>query len=194
MKKTIALKLAIVIALTLVALSCAKPPIAEMDAADAAVAKAVSDPDAAAYAPAAVAKAKDLASRMRKESDEKRYDAAKALAGQATEAAEQAVREAAAAKASAKTAASKAMSEAAESLAATKATRAAAKSAALKRLNQASFERLVAAAEKGLAEAEGAFASGAYKDAEAKAKAARGSAADAQQLLADAATAASRKK
>jgi len=72
---------------------CAKPPVEEMNDAEAAVARAENNGDAVAYAPTTLARAKDALRTMRAEADAKRYDAAKAYAADAIAAAERAIAE-----------------------------------------------------------------------------------------------------
>ena len=77
---------------------CAQPPRAEMDAATAALAQAEANDDVRVYAADSLAKARNLLSRMNSEAAAKEYDSARALAQEATAAAEQAVRDGTAAK------------------------------------------------------------------------------------------------
>jgi hypothetical protein len=71
--------------------ACAKPPTAEIEAAEAAVTGAENDPDAAAYAENSLARARDALSRAYTELDAKRYDSARSYAADAVIAAEKAV-------------------------------------------------------------------------------------------------------
>jgi hypothetical protein len=71
--------------------ACAKPPTEEIEAAEAAVARAENDPDAAAYAGSSLSRARNSLSRARTEMNSKRYDAAKSYAAEAVSAAEKAV-------------------------------------------------------------------------------------------------------
>ena len=73
------------------ALGCAKPPVAEMDSAAEAVFRAENDADAVAYGSSSLARARDALSRMRTEADSKRYDAARTHAAEAIAAAEKAI-------------------------------------------------------------------------------------------------------
>jgi hypothetical protein len=70
---------------------CAKPPLAEMDAAESAVIRAENDSDAAAFAGSSLARAREALDRMREEADSKRYDAAKNYAAEAVAAANKAI-------------------------------------------------------------------------------------------------------
>jgi hypothetical protein len=87
------LPLALASALMLAALisGCAKPPTAEMESAEAALARAENDPDAVAYGNASIIRARDAIANMRSESAAKRYDSAKTYAQEAINAAERAI-------------------------------------------------------------------------------------------------------
>jgi hypothetical protein len=78
-------------ALAFILAACAKPPTAEIEAAEAAVTKAENDPDAAAYAESSLARARNALSRARTEMNAKRYDSAKSYAAEAVSAAEKAI-------------------------------------------------------------------------------------------------------
>jgi len=86
-----AIALIVAFALTLALGSCAKPPKAELDAAVAAYARAEKDADAVAYAPDSLKRAKDLLARLQSEYAAKKYDSAKTLAAETTQAAEKAI-------------------------------------------------------------------------------------------------------
>ncbi|MDR2517761.1 MAG: hypothetical protein LBC88_10345 [Spirochaetaceae bacterium] len=79
------------IVLGFVLAGCAKPPTAEMEAAEAALTRAENDANAAAYAESALVRARDAAARMRTEARAKRYDAAKTAAAEVVAAADRAV-------------------------------------------------------------------------------------------------------
>jgi hypothetical protein len=79
------------LALTTFMIGCAKPPAREMENAEAALARAENDPDAAAYGNASLVRARDALARMRAEASAKRYDAAKTYALEAANAAERAI-------------------------------------------------------------------------------------------------------
>jgi hypothetical protein len=70
---------------------CAKPPVAEMDAAESAVIRAENDSDAVSFAGDSLARARDALNRMREEAASKRYDAAKSFAAEALNAANKAI-------------------------------------------------------------------------------------------------------
>jgi len=74
-----------------VVFSCAKPPTAEMDAANAAVAKAQADANVTQYAPESLKRATDSLAKMKAEADAKRYDNAKTLAQETIKLADQAI-------------------------------------------------------------------------------------------------------
>lgn len=83
------------VALVLVlAAACAKPPVEDMDNASAAVSRAESDADVAAFASSALARARDSLANMRAEAEAKRYDEAKRLATETIALAERAIQEA----------------------------------------------------------------------------------------------------
>jgi hypothetical protein len=71
--------------------ACAKPPLAEMDAAESAVIRAESDSDAVTFAGSSLARAREALSLMREEAASKRYEAAKNYAAEAVAAANKAI-------------------------------------------------------------------------------------------------------
>ncbi|MDR1909241.1 MAG: hypothetical protein LBQ35_04940 [Spirochaetaceae bacterium] len=73
------------------AAGCAKPPTAEMEAAEAALTRAENDADAAAYGESSLLRARDAANRMRTEARAKRYDAAKTAAAEVIAASDRAI-------------------------------------------------------------------------------------------------------
>jgi len=79
------------LALGLVLAACATPPKEDMDKALDAVFRAESDPDAVAYAPLLLVRARDALTRMQSEADAKNYDAAKQFAAEAINNAERAI-------------------------------------------------------------------------------------------------------
>lgn len=99
MSALLVLSLAASLALT----GCAKPPKAEMDAAEAAVARAEKNPDVVAYAPDTLARAKNALEQMRAAASSKNYDKAKTLAAEATSSADASINDAATNKERAKT-------------------------------------------------------------------------------------------
>ncbi|MDR3192337.1 MAG: DUF4398 domain-containing protein [Treponema sp.] len=70
---------------------CAKPPLAEMDAAESAVIRAENDSDVVSFAGSSLARAREALTRMREEAASKRYDAAKNYAAEAVAAANKAI-------------------------------------------------------------------------------------------------------
>jgi hypothetical protein len=100
-----------ILAIALAALisGCAKPPIEEMENAEAALVRAENDPDAMAYGNASIIRARDALANMRAEAAAKRYDAAKTYAQDVITAAERAI-------ADGRTGAQRAREEAAASL------------------------------------------------------------------------------
>jgi hypothetical protein len=79
------------ILLGLILAGCAKPPTAEMEAAETALTRAENDADAAAFGESSLLRARDAAARMRTESRAKRYDAAKTAAAEVVAAADRAI-------------------------------------------------------------------------------------------------------
>jgi hypothetical protein len=71
--------------------ACAKPPLAEMDAAESAVIRAESDSDAVIFAGSSLARAREALNHMREEAASKRYEAAKNYAAEAVAAANKAI-------------------------------------------------------------------------------------------------------
>ena len=80
-------------AFSLLALSCAEPPVEEMNQAAEAVTVAESSNDAIYYAPQLLNRAKTVLKNMYLEAENKNYDLAKSLAAEAVSLAEQAIRE-----------------------------------------------------------------------------------------------------
>jgi hypothetical protein len=92
LKKNVVIRaILLFLALTVILVACAKPPTAEIEAAEAAVTRAENDPDAAAYAESSLARARNALSRARTEANAKRYDSAKSYAAEAVSAAEKAI-------------------------------------------------------------------------------------------------------
>ncbi|MDR1247923.1 MAG: DUF4398 domain-containing protein [Treponema sp.] len=89
--RRISFVLMITLALTALMSGCAKPPVEEMENAEAALVRAENDPDAVAYGSPSIARARDALSNMRTEAAAKRYDAAKTYAQEAIAAAERAI-------------------------------------------------------------------------------------------------------
>ncbi|MDR0708638.1 MAG: DUF4398 domain-containing protein [Spirochaetaceae bacterium] len=92
MEKNIVFKAVLLFSVLVIILAaCAKPPTAEIEAAEAAVTRAENDPDAAAYAESSLTRARNALSRARTEVNAKRYDSAKSYAAEAVSAAEKAI-------------------------------------------------------------------------------------------------------
>ena len=83
--------LLVLFVLGLVFIACATPPQEDMDKALDAVFRAESDPDAVAYAPLLLVRARDALTRMQSEADAKNYDEAKRFAAEAINNAERAI-------------------------------------------------------------------------------------------------------
>jgi len=81
----------ILIAVAVLVLGCAKPPLEEMDKAREAVFKAENDTNAVQYAQGTLARARDALRRMQMDADSKNYDGAKTNAAEAIAAAEKAI-------------------------------------------------------------------------------------------------------
>ena len=174
--------------------ACAKPPKAEVDAAQAAIARAESDADVPVYAADSLARAKDTFSRMRKELDAKKYDAAKALAKETVQAADKAIADAKTNKDRAKNSAAStlgavktAIGEAETALAAAKQTRGV-------KLDFAAVGEELEAIKRSATSAESDFSNGMYKPALEKAESAQSKLRDLSSRIADAVREASRKK
>ncbi|GHV26002.1 hypothetical protein AGMMS4952_05130 [Spirochaetia bacterium] len=81
----------IVLALTVVMSGCAKPPTAEMNAAQEALTRAQNDPDAVAYGSPSLIRARDALATMQNQAALKKYDLAKAAAQDVINASEKAI-------------------------------------------------------------------------------------------------------
>ena len=174
--------------------SCAKPPVAEMEAANQAMTRAESNADARDYAPESLSKARDLIARMKADADEKRYDEAKALAAEAAQAADKAIQDGASAKAKAKSDSSALVATVKSTLAEIQASFAAARKVRRIQLDIAGIDKGIKESAAAVAAAESDVAKGDYKAASTKAQGARSSLAGIQKLISDAVQAASRKK
>jgi hypothetical protein len=83
--------LMIVLALTVFVSGCAKPPTAEMDAAQEALTRAENDPDAVAYGSPSIIRARDALANMRSDAATKKYDSAKTYAQEVISASDKAI-------------------------------------------------------------------------------------------------------
>ncbi len=194
MKSTRAVGAIILAILAIGAVSCAKPPVAEMEAATQAMTRAEADADARDYAPDSLAKARDLIARMQAESADKRYEEAKALATEAAQAADKAIQDGASGKAKAKNDAAALVSTTKATVAEVEQAFAAAKKVRRIVLDAAALDRDITDTAKAIAAAESDTAKADYKAAIAKAQGARSALAGIQKRIADAVQAASRKK
>ncbi|OHD20461.1 MAG: hypothetical protein A2Y38_06705 [Spirochaetes bacterium GWB1_59_5] len=176
------------------AVSCAKPPVAEMEAANQALTKAEADADARLYAPDSLTKARDLIARMKAGSDEKRYDDAKTLAAEAVVAAEKAIQDGVSGKAKAKSDATSLIATVKATLAEVQQAFAAARKVRGIKLDATAVDTGLKEAATTLAGAESDNAKADYKAAIGKAQNTRSSLAALQKLVTDAVQAASRKK
>ncbi len=180
--------------LVLALAGCAKPPKAEMDSAESAVASAAKSPDVAAYAPDNLQRAKSALEQMRSEATARRYDKAKAFAVEATDSANAAVAAAGTNKERAKAKAGELID--AVKLALPKTEKLLASAAKIKKANIDLTARKaeIAGAKLGLADAEAAMAKADYLKAVEKAGAAQKSLADIDNAISAAVQAATRKK
>jgi hypothetical protein len=131
---------------------------------------------------------------MKAEADAKRYDAARSLAKEATEASEKAIRDGAAAKLKAKDDSAAALQAAKSALADAMAAFSAAKSVRRIQLDAKAVDLALQDATREIAAAEGDASKADYRAALAKAQAARTKLADIQQRISEAVRAATAKK
>ncbi len=188
-------RLWLVPALVLLALaSCAKPPKAEVDAAEAAVAKAEKSADVQTYAPAELKRAQDALAEMRKELAAKKYDKAKTLALSASEAAEAAIAAAPGNKDRAKSRAAELIATAKKAAPEVEKLLAAALKLKKPVLDRSARSAELAAAKSKIVDAETAFASGEFYKAADAAGSAEKALADLRSAIAQAVQSATRKK
>ncbi len=174
--------------------SCAKPPKAEVEAAQAAIAKAESDADVPVYAADSLSRAKDTFARMQKELDAKKYDAAKALAQETVQAADKAIADAKANKERAKSSASSTLSAVKTAIGEAEAALAAAKKTRGVKLDFAAVAEELEAIKRSASSAEADFNNGLYKIALEKAESAQSKLRDLSSRIADAVREAGKKK
>ncbi len=195
MKRTKWLIAAIISAALVAALgSCAKPPVAEVEAAKAAVAKAESDADVPVYAADSLSRAKDSLSRMQKEYDAKKYDAAKTLAQETVQAADKAISDARSNKERVRSSASSTIAAVKAALAETEGALAGAKKNRKVKLDFAAVADELAAVKKTIAAAESDYNGGSFMAAQDKAESAQSKLRDISSRIADAVRAAGKKK
>lgn len=192
MKRYLRLLPVIFVAIALAA--CAKPPKAEMAAAETAVTNLENSADVTAYAPEALQRARTLIDQMRTEAKNRHYDKAKTLASEATAAAEAAVAEAQANKEKAKSQAEELIAAVKKALPETQKLLASAARIARAGIDKAARTAEIESAKRALAEAEAALASGDYLTAVNKAGAAQKTLADMDSSISSAVQAATRKK
>jgi hypothetical protein len=190
------LKFAGVISILLVftlAMSCAKPPTAEMNTAIEAVTRAENDPDAALYAGNSLARARDSLHRMQTEAEAKRYDAAKNYAAEAVAAADKAIADGRTGAARAREEAAMLVAKLPPAIAETEQSIRAAQEKKLA-LNFDAINQDFDAARRNADQAQTALSGSRYQDALNRGRDAQAGLGDIKQRLSGAATAASRKK
>jgi hypothetical protein len=154
---------------------CAKPPTEEMANADAAVARAESDPDVPVYAANTLARAKEALIAMQNEAAEKRYDSAKNYAQEAIIASDKAVSDAKAAVARAKSDCTSAINALKSSLVDTAQAVEAVRGNKSIRLDIPALEVSLASAQASVQEADSLANGGKYRDAVERCQVARAS-------------------
>jgi hypothetical protein len=190
--KYYALLLPVILVLSLS--GCAKPPKAEIDAAEAAVARAEQSPDVVLYAPEALQRAQKALERMRAEVSARHYDKAKAAASEATTAATDAVASAQANKERAKSKAEELIGAVKQALPQAEKLLANALKVKKAKIDRAAKTAELEGAKAALAEAEASFAQGDYLKAIDKAGSAQKALADFESEIGSLVQAATRKK
>jgi hypothetical protein len=181
-------------ALALLAAGCAKPPRAEMEAAEAAVTRAENDADAVTYAGSSLIRARDALSRMREEAAAKRHDAARTYAAEAAAAAEKAMADGKTGAALTKEEASALIAGLREQIPGTERNLRQAESAGSLGLDFDGLSRDFESARRDAAGAELSLAEENYPEALRRGRGARGALSDIDARIAGAAAAVSRKK
>jgi hypothetical protein len=178
----------------LVLAGCAKPPTAEMEAAETALTQAENDADAVAFGESSLVRARDAAARMRTEARAKRYDAAKTAAAEVVAAADRA-------KSDGRTGAARARDEAAalvstlqSALSETENSLTTAKSIPNVELDFPTLTRDLAGARTQVEQTEASVNANRPREALDRGRAARSALGDIQTRIADGVRAASRKK
>jgi hypothetical protein len=182
------------ILLGLILAGCAKPPTAEMEAAETALTRAENDADAAAYAESALVRARDAAARMRTEARAKRYDAAKTAAAEVVAAADRAISDGRAGAARAREEAASLISTLRGALAETENSLDSAKSIPSVPLDFPGLTRDLDNARSQVAQTEASANANRPREALEQGRAARAALGDIQTRIADGVRAASRKK
>jgi hypothetical protein len=172
------LRMLIPAAIVLILAACAKPPAAEMEAANAAVAKAAQNSDIAVYASDTLQEAQDKLTQMQAEADAKHYDKAKALALDAASVAEKAASVAASNKERVKTDAASIIADVKKANADALKTIASAKKVRVAKLDFASIDKGMQDAGAAVRKAEADYNNGDYMSA-------KNGASDAQAKIAD---------
>jgi hypothetical protein len=173
---------------------CAKPPEAEMDAAESAVIRAENDSDAINFAGSSLTRAREALSRMREEAASKRYDAAKNYAAEALEAANKAISDGRAASARAREEAAALLATVRDSLEETGQAIDSAKTVENIELDFNEVDQDYDTALRTTDQAEVSLAGSKYQDSMEKSRTARGILGDISSRIAGAAVATSRKK
>jgi hypothetical protein len=173
---------------------CAKPPVAEMDAAESAVIRAENDSDAVNFAGNSLARARDALNRMREEAASKRYDAAKDSAAEALSAANKAISDGRAASARAREEASALLATVKDSLGKTGEAIDNARAVENIDLDFDAVDQDFDNARRTTDQAEVSLAGNKYQDSMEKSRTARGILGDISSRISGAAVAVSRKK
>ncbi|MDR0998811.1 MAG: DUF4398 domain-containing protein [Treponema sp.] len=173
---------------------CAKPPVAEMDAAESAVIRAENDSDAVNFAGSSLARAREALNRMREEASSKRYDAAKNYAAEAVAAANKAISDGRAASARAREEAGALLATVRDSLEETGQAINNAKGVENIDLDFNAVDQDFNAAQRAADQAEVSLAGNKYQDSMEKSRTARGILGDISSQIAGATVAVSRKK
>ncbi|MDR0451042.1 MAG: hypothetical protein LBH26_07230 [Treponema sp.] len=173
---------------------CAKPPVAEMDAAENAVIRAENDSDAAAFGRTSLSRAREALARMREEAAAKRYEAAKSFAAEAISAADRAISEGRAASARAREEAAALLAAVKDSLEETGQTIGKARELEEAGLDFDEVDEDFDAARRSTDQAEASLAGNRYQDSMEESRTARGILGDITSKIGEAAIAASRKK
>jgi HEPN domain-containing protein len=181
------------LACTMVAVACAKPPTAEMNNAIEAVARAENDADAVLYAANTLARARDALDRMQREAESKRYDAAKTYAAEAVTTAERAIADGRAGAVRARTEAAALVDSLGPAIAETEQGISAARSARLG-LDFPALNRELDRAKINTDLAKAALTDSRYNEALEKGRSAQAGLSDINRQLSDAVMASSRKK
>jgi uncharacterized membrane protein len=193
-KNTVIKAILLLVSLIIVLGACAKPPTAEIEAAETAVTRAENDPDAAAYAESTLARARNALSRAQTEVKAKRYDSAKSYAAEAVSAAEKAISDGRAAALRAKEEASTLLSQVKTLLSDTETALENAKKVPRVQLDFPALTGDLNNARNDLSQAEAAGSANRPREAMEKGRSARSALGDIQTTINDGVRSASRKK